>query len=63
MADVGEDDRAAATAEYIRGMARELQAMAARADLGFLAYLLSMVEQEAGRASSSGGAHASGPEA
>jgi hypothetical protein len=28
-------------------MARELRELAARSDLGFLAYLLSMVEQEA----------------
>ena len=41
---------AAETAQYIGGMARELRSMAASADLGFLAYLLSMVEQEAGTA-------------
>jgi hypothetical protein len=35
------------TAEYIGGLAKELRAMAAKADLGFLAYLLAMVEQEA----------------
>jgi hypothetical protein len=35
------------TAEYIAGLAKELRAMAAKADLGFLAYLLAMVEQEA----------------
>lgn len=35
------------TAQYIGGMARELRALAAKSDLGFLAYLLSMVEQEA----------------
>jgi len=51
MADVGVDERAAATAEYIQGMAKELEALAVGADLGFLAYLLSMVEQEALRAS------------
>jgi hypothetical protein len=49
MAD-GDDERAA-TAEYIHGMAKELEALAAAADLGFLAYLLSMVEQEALRVS------------
>jgi len=37
----------AETAEYIGGIARELRALASQADLGFLAYLLSMVEQEA----------------
>lgn len=51
MADGVEDERAAATAEYIHGMAKELEALAATADLGFLAYLLSMVEQEALRVS------------
>jgi hypothetical protein len=35
------------TAEYIAGMAREMRVMASTADLGFLAYLLSMVEAEA----------------
>jgi hypothetical protein len=39
----------AATAEYVQGMAKELRVMAAKVDLGFLAYLLSMVEQEAQR--------------
>jgi hypothetical protein len=48
MAD-GEDGQAAA--EYIYGMAKELAAIAATADLDFLAYLLAMVEQEALRAS------------
>ena len=38
---------AAETAKYIGGMARELLSMAMGADLGFLAYLLSMVQQEA----------------
>jgi hypothetical protein len=37
----------AETARYIGGMARELRGIAAKAELGFLAYLLSMVEQEA----------------
>jgi len=37
----------AETAEYIGGIARELRAIAAQAELGFLAYLLSMVEHEA----------------
>jgi hypothetical protein len=49
MADLGGDKRVAETAEYIHGIARELEAMASRAQLGFLAYLLSMVEQEARR--------------
>jgi hypothetical protein len=35
------------TALYIAGMARELRSLATKSDLGFLAYLLSMVEQEA----------------
>lgn len=35
------------TADYINGIARELRAMAARANLGFLAYLLAMAEDEA----------------
>ena len=35
------------TARYIRGLARELRQMAAKADLGFLAYLLAMVEDDA----------------
>ena len=39
----------AETAEYIQGMARELETLAADADLGFLAYLLAMVAQEAHR--------------
>jgi hypothetical protein len=34
-------------ARYIGGMARELRTMATKSDLGFIAYLLSMVEQEA----------------
>ena len=35
------------TAHYIAALARELRSMAAKADLGFLAYLLAMVEDEA----------------
>ena len=35
------------TAKYISMLARELRIMAAKADLGFLAYLLPMVEDEA----------------
>jgi hypothetical protein len=35
------------TARYIGGLARELRALAAKADLGFLAYLLAMVEDDA----------------
>lgn len=34
-------------AEYIARMAAELGGLAARADLGFLAYLLNMAEKEA----------------
>ena len=34
------------TAEYIGTIAKELRVMAAKADLGFLAYLLGMVETE-----------------
>ncbi len=49
LAESGPEDTRAATAEYIYGMARELRAMAAKVDLGFVAYLLSMVEQEAQR--------------
>ena len=35
------------TDRYISMLARELRIMAAKADLGFLAYLLAMVEDEA----------------
>jgi hypothetical protein len=35
------------TAQYIAVLAHELRIMAARVDLGFLAYLLAMVEDEA----------------
>jgi hypothetical protein len=41
------DDNAADTATYIGGLARELRAMAAKANLGFLAYLLAMVADDA----------------
>ena len=34
-------------AQYIAALARELRTMAAKADLGFVAYLLAMVEDEA----------------
>ena len=34
-------------AQYIAAMAHELRTVAAKADLGFLAYLLGMVEDEA----------------
>jgi hypothetical protein len=44
---------ASETAQYIEGMAKELRILAAREDLGFLAYLLSMVEQEARRTTKS----------
>ncbi len=35
------------TARYIAALARELRTLAAKADLGFLAYLLAMVEDDA----------------
>ena len=35
------------TARYVAEMAKELRALAAKADLGFLAYLLAMVEDDA----------------
>jgi hypothetical protein len=35
------------TALYIAGLAKELREMAKKADLGFLAYLLAMVEEDA----------------
>lgn len=40
------------TAQYISVMAREMRTMAAKADLGFVAYLLAMVEDEAASAAS-----------
>ena len=43
----GADAEAVETARYIGNMAKELRAMAVRADLDFLAYLLSMVEDDA----------------
>lgn len=36
------------TAQYIEAMAKDLRRLAAAADLGFLAYLIAMVEDEAG---------------
>jgi hypothetical protein len=36
------------TAHYIESIARDLKRMAVAADLGFLAYLLAMVEDDAG---------------
>jgi len=36
-------------AEYIGRMAAELRSLAARSDLGFVGYLLGMVEEEASR--------------
>lgn len=39
------------TAEYVHGIARELRGLAARANLGFLAYLLAMAEDEAAESS------------
>ena len=53
MIDFSSEIPTAETAEYIQGMAKELEALASRAKLGFLAYLLAMVEQEAGRAAGS----------
>ena len=35
------------TARYISGLAHEMRTLAAKADLGFLAYLLAMVEDDA----------------
>jgi hypothetical protein len=35
------------TAAYIEGLARDLRRLAGAADLGFLAYLLAMVEDDA----------------
>ena len=35
------------TAQYIETMAKEMKQLAARADLGFLDYLLAMVEDDA----------------
>ena len=52
----------AETAEYIGGIARELRSLASQADLGFLAYLLSMVEQEAAETSSRKGPTGAKPE-
>ena len=50
----GSKSSADETAAYISGMVKELRAMAAKADLGFLAYLLAMVEQEAEGAARAG---------
>ena len=36
------------TAQYIEALAKDLRRLAATADLGFLAYLLAMVEDDAG---------------
>jgi hypothetical protein len=46
LADPSQDARE--TAEYIEGLARDLRRLAAAADLGFLSYLIAMVEDEAG---------------
>jgi hypothetical protein len=40
-------DSAAEAAGYIGSLARELHSIAAKYDLGFLAYLLAMAEEEA----------------
>lgn len=46
--DLGETSRSSRdTAQYIETMAKEMKQLAARADLGFLAYLLAMVEDDA----------------
>ncbi len=37
----------AATADYIGAIAKELRALASKSNLGFLAYLLAMVEDDA----------------
>jgi hypothetical protein len=42
-------------ARYIEHMARELRTLAAGADLGFLAYLLAMVEDEGSNAARKSG--------
>ena len=45
---LGEPPRdARETAEYIEGLARDLRRLAADSNLGFLAYLLAMVEDDA----------------
>lgn len=41
------DADSAATADYISAIARELRTLAAKSNLGFLAYLLAMVEDDA----------------
>lgn len=41
---------AAETAGYIAGLAKELRELALKSNLGFLSYLLAMVEQEAAEA-------------
>lgn len=46
--DIDAESAPAETAHYIAGMAKELRGLAAKAQLGFLAYLLAMVEQDAG---------------
>jgi hypothetical protein len=47
MADVEEGGDPQAIARYIQRMARELRTLAAKSELGFLAYLLAMAEDEA----------------
>jgi hypothetical protein len=51
----------AETARYIGGMARELRALALKSELGFLAYLLSMVEQESDQQAGEKTAHGKHP--
>ncbi len=46
-AKVPDPGDAQATAQYIEAMARDLKGLATGASLGFLAYLLSMVEADA----------------
>lgn len=45
--DSGGSEEAVETARYIGSMAKELRALAAKANLNFLAYLLAMVEDDA----------------
>jgi hypothetical protein len=47
MADTGAQRDVGDTARYIEHLAKELRTLAAQSDLGFIAYLLGMVEDEA----------------
>ena len=46
-ADAKSKTAAVDTAQYIGGLAKELRGLAAKSDLGFLAYLLAIVEDDA----------------